>query len=54
MAMQSDGIWSSNGNMASTPYTRDKGVVCVGVLYVVRYAQRVSLNFSSQSCLDLQ
>jgi len=45
MAMRSDGIWSSNGSMASALYTRVKGVECVGVLYVVRYAKKPPLVF---------
>jgi len=52
MAMWSDEIWSFNGRTASSPCTKAKGVDYVGVLYVVRYAQKASLILSCQSLLD--
>src|SRR5438270_13692497 len=51
MATRRDGIWISNGRTASAPYTKEKGVAFVGVRTVVRYAQRHSPSFSSQSRL---
>src|SRR4051812_6643139 len=50
MAILSEDIWTSKGSMASHPYGSENGVALVGVRTVVRYAQRHSPNFSSQSC----
>ena len=40
-------------NTTSTPQTREQGVSCVGIQYVVRYAQSASPTHSCQSLFDL-
>jgi len=49
-ATRSDDIWVSRGMTASHPYSREKGVLPVGV-QIVRQAQIYSLSFSFQSRL---